>query len=73
MRIVDISNWKSDCDVSQIDADGVVVQCTWGAGECSNDHGLVNSVWVGADVSQQADRDSGQPSSPSSASSNSCA
>lgn len=54
MRIVDLSNWKSDVDVSRIDADGVVVQCTWGAGECSNDHGLVNSVWVGADAMIQA-------------------
>lgn len=54
MRIVDISNWKADVDVSRIDADGVVVQCTWGAGECSNDHGLVDSVWVGADARIQA-------------------
>lgn len=54
MRIVDISNWKADIDVSKIDADGVVVQCTWGAGECSNDHGVVNSVWTGADAKIQA-------------------
>ena len=54
MRIIDISNWKAYVDVSKIDADGVVVQCTWGAGECSNDHGLVNSVWVGADEKIQA-------------------
>lgn len=54
MRIVDISNWKADVDVSRIDADGVVVQCTWGAGECSNDHGLSGSVWVGADAKIQA-------------------
>ena len=54
MRIVDISNWKADVDVSKIDADGVVVQCTWGAGECSNDYGLVNSVWTGADAKIQA-------------------
>lgn len=54
MRFVDISNWKADCDVSVIDADGVVVQCTWGAGECSNDHGLKDSVWTGADAKIQA-------------------
>lgn len=54
MRIVDISNWKADCDVSKIDADGVVVQCTWGAGELTTDNGLVDSVWVGADAKIQA-------------------
>ena len=54
MRFVDISNWKADCDVSKIDADGVVVQCTWGAGELTTDNGLVDSVWVGADEKIQA-------------------
>lgn len=54
MRIVDISNWKADVDVSKIDADGVVVQCTWGAGECSNGNGLTDSVWTGADERIQA-------------------
>ncbi len=54
MRFVDISNWKADCDVSQIDADGVVVQCTWGAGELTTANGLVGSVWTGADAKIQA-------------------
>lgn len=54
MRFVDISNWKADVDVSKIDADGVVVQCTWGAGELTTDNGLVDSVWVGADAKIQA-------------------
>lgn len=54
MRIVDISNWKADVDVSKLDADGVVVQCTWGAGECSNGNGLEDSVWTGADARIQA-------------------
>lgn len=54
MRFVDISNWKADVDVSKLDTDGVVVQCTWGAGECSNGNGLTDSVWVGADDRIQA-------------------
>lgn len=54
MRFVDISNWKADVDVSKIDADGVVVQCTWGAGELTTDNGLVKSVWTGADAKIQA-------------------
>lgn len=54
MRIVDISNWKADIDVSKIGADGVVVQCTWGAGELTTDNGIVNSVWTGADAKIQA-------------------
>lgn len=54
MRFVDISNWKADIDVSKIDADGVVVQCTWGAGELTTDNGLVESVWTGADAKIQA-------------------
>lgn len=54
MRFVDISNWKADVDVSKIDADGVVVQCTWGAGELTTDNGLVESVWTGADAKIQA-------------------
>lgn len=48
MRFVDISNWKADVDVSRIDADGVVVQCTWGAGELTTGNGIVESVWTGA-------------------------
>lgn len=54
MRFVDISNWKADVDVSKLDTDGVVVQCTWGAGECSNGNGLKDSVWTGADARIQA-------------------
>ena len=54
MRFVDISNWKADVDVSKIDADGVVVQCTWGAGELTTGNGLVGSVWTGADAKIQA-------------------
>lgn len=54
MRFVDISNWKADVDVSKIDADGVVVQCTWGAGELTTGNGLVESVWTGADEKIQA-------------------
>lgn len=54
MRFVDISNWKADVDVSKIDADGVIVQCTWGAGELTTGNGIVNSVWAGADAKIQA-------------------
>ncbi|WEV41650.1 GH25 family lysozyme [Bifidobacterium sp. ESL0682] len=48
MRFVDVSNYTPDFDPAAADCDGVVVQCTWGAGELTH-NGIVNSVWPGAD------------------------
>ncbi|MDF7665746.1 GH25 family lysozyme [Bifidobacterium sp. ESL0745] len=47
LRIVDVSNYKPDFDPALADCDGVVVQCTWGAGELTHNR-IVNSVWPGA-------------------------
>ncbi|MDF7641714.1 GH25 family lysozyme [Bifidobacterium sp. ESL0784] len=48
LRIVDVSNYKPDFDPAAADCDGVVVQCTWGAGELTH-NGIIDSVWPGAD------------------------
>jgi hypothetical protein len=53
LRIVDISNFKPDVNPAALDCDGLVVQCTWGAGELTV-NGIVNSVWQGADSKIQA-------------------
>lgn len=53
MRIIDISNWKAEIDLNAVDCDGVVVQCTWGAGELTTQYGLTNGVWTGADAKIQ--------------------
>ncbi len=54
LRIVDMSNWKADCNPAVLDCDGVVVQVTWGAGELNTTNGITGSVWRGADAKIQA-------------------
>lgn len=48
LRIVDVSNWKSDFDASITDYDGIVPIVTYGAGELTI-NGIENSVWHGGD------------------------